>query len=211
MTKISRHFLFLFFVCVSTSVSAEDSPKTSVDSLRNFFAHVNSYSARFKQVVLDESQKVIQESSGSLWIERPNRFRWNYDAPFKQQIVSDGKHLWVYDVELQQVTVRPLGNGLGDTPAMLLAGRGRLEDNFSVKPLEARDSLEWAQLTPRRKEGGYEDIRAGFASGKLRTLEMVDGFGHTTRIIFQAPQENAPIEPSRFSFKPPEGVDVVGE
>jgi len=211
MTKISRIFLLLVVACVSASVWAEDNQKTAVDSLRRFFAQVNSYSARFSQVVLDESHKAIQESSGSLWIERPNRFRWNYDAPFKQQIVSDGRRLWVYDVELQQVTVRPLGNGLSDTPAMLLAGRGRLEDNFSVKLLEARDNLEWAQLTPRRKEGGYEDIRAGFAYGKLRALEMVDGFGHTTRITFQAPQENVPIEPSRFSFTPPEGVDVVGE
>jgi len=211
MKKIARHFLFLFVTCLSTSALAEDVQKTSVDSLRRFFTQVNSYSARFSQVVFDESHKTIQESSGSLWIERPNRFRWNYDAPFKQQIVSDGRRLWVYDVELQQVTVRPLGNGLGDTPAMLLAGRGRLEDNFSMKPLEARDNLEWAQLTPRRKEGGYEDIRVGFANGKLRAMEMVDGFGHTTRITFQAPQENVTIEPSRFSFKPPEGVDVVGE
>ncbi|MEK7207812.1 MAG: outer membrane lipoprotein chaperone LolA [Pseudomonadota bacterium] len=211
MKNIARHVLFLYVTCLSTSALAEAVQKTSVDSLQRFFTQVNSYSARFSQVVLDESHKTIQESSGSLWIERPNRFRWNYDAPFKQQIVSDGRRLWVYDVELQQVTVRSLGNGLGETPAMLLAGRGRLEDNFSVKPLEARDNLAWAQITPRRKEGGYEDIRAGFASGKLRALEMVDGFGHTTRITFHAPQENAPIEPSRFSFKPPEGVDVVGE
>ena len=108
MTKISRLFLFLFVACVSASVLAEDNQKTAADSLRRFFAQVNSYSSRFSQVVLDESNKTIQESSGSVWIERPNRFRWNYDAPFKQQIVSDGRRLWVYDVEFRSTAVRNL-------------------------------------------------------------------------------------------------------
>jgi outer membrane lipoprotein carrier protein len=202
-------FISIFFV--TTPVSAANDPKSGVESLRRFFKEVNTFSARFTQVVLDERLSPIQESSGTLWIERPNKFRWDYEKPYKQRIVADGERLWVYDVGLQQVSVRRLSGGLGDTPAMLLAGRGRLEDNFTIKPLSAQNDIEWVQLSPRRKDSGYEDIRIGFAQGKLRVLEMVDGFGQVTRVTFQSSRENPRIEPDRFSFTPPEGVDVVGE
>ena len=198
----------VLYLCLSPAFAA---PRTAVDDLRHFFNEVHSFSARFNQIVLDDAQNPVQESSGTLWIERPNKFRWDYAKPYQQQIVADGKRLWIYDVGLEQVTVRPLSGGLGDTPAMLLAGRGRLEDNFTIKPLEPRDNLEWAQLKPRRKEGSYDDIRIGFDQGKLRVLEMVDGFGNTTRVTFTAARENPKIDAARFSFTPPEGVDVVGE
>jgi len=193
------------------AAQAATPPKTGMDSVRRFFDEVHSFSARFSQVVLDESHNPVQQSSGMLWIERPNKFRWDYAKPYQQQIVADGKRLWIYDVGLEQITVRPLSGGLGDTPAMLLAGRGRLEDNFTIKPLEPRDNLEWVQLVPRHKEGSYDDIRIGFDQGKLRVLEMTDGFGNTTRVTFDNARENPKIDPARFSFTPPEGVDVVGE
>jgi outer membrane lipoprotein carrier protein len=192
---------------LGTSAKSPD----AVDSLRRFFSEVHSYNARFSQVVLDESLNTIQESSGTLWIARPDRFRWDYDAPFRQQIVADGNRIWVYDQELKQVTVRPLTGGLGDTPAMLLAGRGKLDENFTIKSLGAQGKLEWAQLTPKRKDGGFEEIRIGFERGRLRMLEMVDSFGQTTRVTLQAPRENAKIDTAKFSFTPPKGVDVVGE
>ncbi|MDO8705216.1 MAG: outer membrane lipoprotein chaperone LolA [Sulfuricaulis sp.] len=203
--------IFCTVLCLAALSASAANPPTGVDSLRRFFNEVNSISARFNQVVRDESGSTVQESSGTLWIQRPNKFRWDYVAPYKQEIVADGKRIWVYDPGLQQVSVRPLTNGLGGTPAMLLAGKGRLDDNFKIKSLDPQDNLEWVQLTPRHKDSGYEDIRIGFANGKMRVLEMVDGFGHTTRVMFEAPRENARIEAERFSFTPPEGVDVVGE
>lgn len=209
---MKRFITFLSLLLLGGSVAhAADAPNSGIDSLRHFFTQVNSFSARFRQVVLDERLNPLQESSGMLWIERPDKFRWDYEKPYKQQIVADGKRLWVYDPGLQQVSVRPLSGGLGDTPAMLLAGKGRLEDNFTLKPLNSQNEIEWVQLTPRRKDGGYEDIRVGFRQGKLRVLEMVDGFGHLTRVTLESSRENARIETGRFSFTPPEGVDVVGE
>lgn len=211
MTKTRLCFSFLIMLSMIAPISASDDPKSGIDSLRRFFREVNSFSARFTQVVLDERLSPIQESSGMLWIERPNKFRWDYDKPYQQRIVADGARLWVYDVGLQQVSVRPLSGGLNDTPAMLLAGRGRLEDNFTIKPLSAQNDIEWVQLSPRRKDSGYEDIRVGFARGKLHVLEMVDGFGQVTRVTFRSSTENPRIDANRFSFTPPEGVDVVGE
>lgn len=208
---MKRLLIGLSLLLIGVNVHAAESAKSGGDSLRRFFNEVNSFSARFHQVVLDERLSPIQESSGMLWIERPARFRWDYEKPYQQQIVADGKQLWVYDVGLQQVSVRPLSGGLGDTPAMLLAGKGRLEDNFTIKSLGAKNDTEWVQLTPRRKDGGYEDIRIGFVRDRLHVLEMVDGFGHLTRVTLQSSRENARIESSRFNFTPPEGVDVVGE
>ena len=213
-SHVTARALILFFTlvsCISFLAPAFAASRTALDDLRRFFNEVNSFSARFTQVVLDERLSPIQESSGTLWIERPNKFRWDYEKPYKQQIVADGTHLWVYDAGLQQVSVRQLSGGLGDTPAMLLAGRGRLDDNFTIKLLETLNDTDWVQLSPRRKDSGYEDIRVGFVQGKLRVLEMVDGFGQLTRVTFAPPRENAPIEPTRFKFTPPEGVDVVGE
>jgi outer membrane lipoprotein carrier protein len=202
--------LFLLSILLAIAQFATAAP-SGVDSLRHFFSGVNTFNARFNQVVLDEALNTIQESSGTLWIDRPDKFRWDYDAPLKQEIVADGQKIWVYDKALEQVTVRPLTGGLGYTPAMLLAGRGRLDDNFTIKPHASQGNLEWAQLVPKNKDGGFDVIRVGFEQGKLRILEMVDGFGNTTRVTLQSPKENVKIEPSKFQFTPPKGVDVVGE
>jgi outer membrane lipoprotein carrier protein len=199
------------FVLLLAGVSAAQAAPAGTDSLRHFFSSVQTFSARFTQTVLDEALNPMQESSGTLWIDRPDRFRWDYESPFKQQIVGDGQKIWVYDQELEQVTVRPLAGGLGYTPAVLLAGRGKLEENFTVKPLGAQGNLEWAQLVPRSKDGGFESIRLGFEQGKLRVLEMLDGFGNTTRVTLQSVKENQKIEPAKFQFTPPKGVDVIGE
>jgi outer membrane lipoprotein carrier protein len=199
----------LLLAMLANGVAAAKKP--AGDSLHRFFSQVQNYTAQFNQVVLDEALNTIQESSGTLWIERPNRFRWDYDVPFKQQIVADGKKIWVYDQELQQVTVRALTGGLGDTPAVLLAGRGKLDDNFTVKRIGVQGDLEWMQLQPKRKDGGFEDIRIGFEQGRIRILEMVDGFGNTTRVTLRAGKENTKIDTAMFDFKAPKGVDVIGD
>lgn len=203
--------LILFGILVLVALQVVGAAKTGPDDLRRFFKDVQSFTARFNQVVLDESLNMLQESSGTLWIQRPNRFRWNYDAPFEQQIVGDGKKIWVYDVELRQVTVRAMSGGLGNTPAILLAGRGTLDDDFFVKSLGTQGKLDWLQLIPKSKDGGFEDIRVGFDKGKLRVLEMIDGFGQTTRIALRNAAENVDINPDKFVFKAPPGVDVVRE
>ncbi|MDH3673340.1 MAG: outer membrane lipoprotein chaperone LolA [Gammaproteobacteria bacterium] len=183
----------------------------ATEDLRRFFDNVESYTAKFSQVVLDESLNTLQESSGTLWIQRPDKFRWDYDIPFEQHIVGDGERIWVHDVELEQVTVRKLGGGLGATPALLLAGRGKLDEDFLVTSLGSQGQLEWTQLIPKNKDGGYEDIRVGFENGRIRILEMIDGFGQTTRIALRDANENVEINARKFVFKPPPGADVIGE
>ncbi len=177
--------------------------------LDRFFTHVHSFEASFDQVVLDDGMNVIQESTGRLYLERPNRFRWDYDKPYQQHIVGDGKHIWVYDVELAQVTVRRMNGALGNTPAILLAGTGKLEKNFRIKELGRQGKLDWVQMIPRNKDGGFEDIRVGFEGNQLRQLDMIDGLGQTTRVTLRDGRENHKISNKRFTFTVPQGVDVV--
>lgn len=191
-------------------VFGQTSTLSGVESLQRFFTEVNRYTARFTQVLLDEEGKPVQESSGRLWIERPNKFRWDYETPYKQQIVSDGERLWVYDEDLRQVTVRLLKDGLLETPAALLAGKGRPEEQFHVKDAGAENNLAWVALTPKRRDTGVEEVRLGFGRGRLQAFEIVDGLGQTTRYALQAGVENQPIDPARFKFTPPPGADVVG-
>ncbi|MEE9561180.1 MAG: outer membrane lipoprotein chaperone LolA [Acidiferrobacterales bacterium] len=195
----------------AVSVYAATPRSGDTSNLQRFFTNVKSYTAKFSQVVLDDSLNVLQESSGTMWIQRPNKFRWDYDVPFEQHIVGDGEKIWVYDVELQQVTVRQLAGGLGATPAMLLAGRGELDKDFVVKNLGTQGKLQWTQLTPKTDDGGFENIRVGFENGKIRVLEMIDSFGHMTRVVMRDSRANIKIGSAKFEFKPPPGVDVMRE
>jgi outer membrane lipoprotein carrier protein len=199
-----RVLVILFLLSATAQASAPT-------SLERFFNDVHTYSARFQQVVLDEGLNTLQESSGSLSIERPGKFRWDYDTPYQQQIVGDGSKVWVYDVELQQVTVRRMTGALGNTPALLLAGKAGLKRNFDVTDLGHQGKLDWVKMVPKIRDGGFEDIRIGFENGAIRSLELVDGFGQTTRITLSDANENKKIDPKRFSFVPPKGVDVISE
>jgi outer membrane lipoprotein carrier protein len=201
-----RLLLTLFLLTVNVAT-----PASTTQDLQRFFTKVQRYQASFDQVVLDEAMNPIQESSGNVWIERPGKFRWQYSTPYEQQIVGDGKQVWVYDVELKQVAVRRMAGALGNTPAMLLAGKGSLDANFAIKDLGRQGNLDWVQMKPKKNDGGFDDIRIGFENGKIRTLEMVDGFGQLTRVTFKAAKENPAIRAETFQFKPPKGVDVITE
>jgi outer membrane lipoprotein carrier protein len=200
--------LIALFVLSFTGLAAH---ATATQDLQRFFSKVQRYSAGFDQVTLDEAMSPIQESSGNLWIERPGKFRWNYTVPYEQHIVGDGKQVWVYDVELKQAAVRPMQGALGATPAILLSGKGALAGIFVIKDLGRQGELDWVQLTPKKNDGGFEKIRIGFEKGKIRTLEMIDGFGQTTRVTLRDAKENLKISADKFSFKPPAGVDVIRE
>jgi len=201
-----KRLVFVIAVLLSL-VSA--SAQAANNSLDRFFKDVLTFEADFKQVVLDEGLNMVQESSGKLYLHRPNKFRWDYEQPFKQNIVGDGNRIWVYDVELKQVTVRKMDGSIGNTPAILLAGTGNLKANFKVKTLGKQVKLMWIQMIPHNKDGGFEDIRIGFEKGRIRSLEMIDSFGNTTRITLKGNRENRKISKSKFKFNPPKGVDVV--
>ncbi|GMR21211.1 MAG: outer membrane lipoprotein chaperone LolA [Gammaproteobacteria bacterium] len=184
---------------------------TPEQSLERFFNKVSTYQASFKQVVLDDSGQAVQQASGRLWIQRPGLFRWDYESPYAQQIVADGKKLWVYDIGLQQVTVRASEEALQGTPAMLLSGKGGVLKRFKIEPQPSHKGLDWLALLPRTGDSGYRRIRLGFRQGRLDTMELIDNFDQLTRITLLDVAENRRIRKSVFHFTPPDNVDIVGD
>lgn len=179
-----------------------------VDALRAFARDVQSARAQFTQVVTSPDGVRKKQSSGRFEFARPDRFRFVYNKPFEQQIVADGQKVWLYDVDLNQVTVRPMAGALGTTPAALLAGAA-IDKEFDLKAQAASDGLQWAQAVPRSKEGSIQTIRVGFAGAQLAALEIVDTFGQRSQLRFTAVESNVRFADDAFRFSPPKGADVI--
>jgi outer membrane lipoprotein carrier protein len=199
-------FLFFFIVLASQSAMAD-----GVSSLRDFFNNTNTMRAQFVQVVNDKQGRKEQEVEGTMQLQRPNKFRWDYKKPYEQQIVSDGNQVFLYDTELQQVTVRELSKTLGSSPAAMLAGGESVEKSFTLKNAVRKDGLTWVLALPKDKESGFERVLLGFKTDKLRKMELYDSFNHITHITFNEVERNPKLEDATFLFTPPKGVDVVGE
>lgn len=182
-----------------------------VSSLRDFFNNTTTMRAQFSQVVNDKQGRKIQEVDGIMQLQRPNKFRWDYKKPYEQQIVSDGKQVFLFDTELQQVTIRELSKTLGSSPAALLAGGDAVEKSFTLKNATRKDGLTWVLALPKDKESGFDRVLLGFKADKLRKMELYDSFNHITHITFNNVERNPKLEDATFLFTPPEGVDVVGE
>jgi outer membrane lipoprotein carrier protein len=165
--------------------------------------------AAFRQQLLDADGKVIDRAVGTLSLEKPGKFRWDYSQP-KQLIVCDGTTIWLYDPELEQVTARRVKDSLAQTPAMLLAGQGRIGDGYAVTDAGRSEALEWARLVPKSAASDFTEIRLGFAGAELRRMEFRSKLNQTTRIEFSATERNPRLDPALFRFVPPPGVDVMG-
>ena len=185
-----------------------------VAALNAFYRNTNSMRAAFHQTVKDAQGNIVQEVEGKMQLDRPNKFRWDYNKPYEQQIISDGKDVFLLDTELEQVTIRSLDQAVGMTPAALLAGGDGVDQNFNLKNIKRpmlESGVEWVQALPKEESGGFERIYIGFKEGELRYMEMVDSFKHTTAIAFKHVERNPRLRLETFLFKMPAGVDVVGE
>jgi outer membrane lipoprotein carrier protein len=184
----------------------------AVDALRDFARDAKSGRAGFTQVVTAPDGAKKKTSSGSFEFARPNRFRFAYTKPYEQTIVGDGAKLWLYDADLQQVTVRPMDQALGVTPVALLAGNA-LERDFELKPLPAAEGLDWVQAMPRRKDEsiGFTSLRVGFRGPTLAAIELIDSFGQRSRLTFVDVATNVPVAADAFKFTPPKGVEVLSQ
>lgn len=183
----------------------------ATERLHEFFNNVQTIRADFKQEVLDPQQNTIQSSSGIMMLSRPGRFRWDYNKPYKQLIVADGKRVWLYDVDLEQVTVKPADAVLGNAPALLLSGNTPLEENFDMLDRGEKDNRYWIELKPKQNDTGFESMLLAFGETGLEQMELHDSLGNLTRLSFINSQRNIDIDDAMFMFTPPKGVDVIGE
>jgi outer membrane lipoprotein carrier protein len=187
----------------------------AVDRLREFSREVKGGEAAFTQTVTSADGNRRKVSTGSFAFQRPNRFRFAYDKPVEQLIVSDGQKVWIYDADLNQASSRPLAKALGQTPAALLAGASP-EQDFAIAndaPQEkTRDGLEWLKATPRQREGAtFQALRVGFRGKELAAVEIIDNFGQRSMLQFTGWASGAAAVPpaERFRFVPPVGAEVV--
>ena len=210
MRRLNLKRLCWGWALLALSLSAAASAGVARDRLEAFNRTVQSLSADFEQILFDEDGNAVKRSTGRVAIQRPGRFRWDYEKPYPQLILADGSRLWIYDPDLDQVTVKPLAEALGNAPAMLLSGEQDLEADFIIQELPARDGLQWVELYPRKADSEFRLVRLGFGK-RLEMMEFEDPLGQKTRIRFRDMQINARLDPGFFRFTPPPGADVVGQ
>jgi len=189
---------------------------SGIDSLENFVKLARSGHAEFTQVVIGPAKEGqgarSKTSTGTFEFARPNRFRFDYKKPFEQVIVADGQTLWLYDVDLNQVTARKQSQVLASTPAALIAAApdlGALRKDFDLEAADEKDGLQWVQATPKVKDGQLHSVKVGFRGNDLAKLEILDSFGQRSVLTFTKMELNVAVSPERFQFKPPQGADVV--
>jgi len=182
----------------------------AIEDFRAFTTQTKAARGDFTQVVVDRTGKILRQSSGSFSLARPGKFRWTYTKPYSQLLVGDGQKVWVFDADLNQVTIRPMDKTLSATPAALLSGTQDFEKIFTIEELPASDGLTWLGAKPKNTESGLESARIGFNKGVLEKLEFVDNFGQTTTITVSKLEKNPQLAADTFTFTPPKGADVIG-
>jgi outer membrane lipoprotein carrier protein len=182
---------------------------SSIDRFQAFLRTTNSAQSGFEQKVFDRNGKLVQSSSGVFSFQRPGKFRWTYAKPNPQLIVGDGEKVWIWDQDLNQVTVKRMARAIGSTPAALLAGAADVAQAFVLEDLGARDGLEWLEARPRDRDAGFERIRLGLGVAGVEAMELFDPFGQTTVLRFTNLTRNPKLEPDTFRFTPPKGADVL--
>jgi chaperone LolA len=200
--------LFLCTVAALHSASAQSAAE-GIAKLEAFLEGVQSLTADFEQELWTADGELLQTDTGSLSLKRPNRFRWSYEDPTELTIVADGARLWIYDVELAQVTVTPFDDNMGASPAMLLSGDRAVREDYEIVDSYALDGLEWIKLEPKRSSD-FSAVSIGFNGTEPRRLELVDGLGQVTRIELDNLALNPEISDEVFELAVPAGVDVVG-
>jgi len=207
-----RKFILLFVIaCSAANVAAQSSVDEMGEMLvHHFLTDVTTMQGSFEQSLIDADGTVVEVTSGTLEIERPVRFRWSYSEPYEQWLIADGLNVWSYDLDLQQVTVKPQRDALANTPALLLGGAKDALAQFNFGGTTVDEVTTWVRLEPKDENSGFKRIELGFIDGKLMRMMFFDNLQQTTLIALHDVTINEPIDAARFEFSAPDGVDVVG-
>lgn len=200
--------LALWIFLMTFGAFAKETPE---QKLKAFLARATTLESRFVQVQIDGSGNPGKRSEGMFYLQRPGRFRWNYEKPYHQEIVSNGGKVWFFDRDLEQVTAKRLNVAIGSTPALLLTGQVPLEENFRVENQSEDEGLAMIKLIPKSEEGGFKYVQIGLENNVLSGMELSDNFGQLTRIYFDQLKTGTRLAPELFDFKAPPGVDVFEE
>jgi outer membrane lipoprotein carrier protein len=188
-----------------------DEQSVAAERLNILLSRANNMTADFSQMTLSSNGASLQEATGSVVLKRPGMFRWHTDPPAEQLLVSDGEQIWLYDPDLEQVTIQKMDKRLTHTPALLLSGDvSALEENFNITVVESGDVSEFL-LTPKANDTLFDNLRLSFLGGKLNDMQMSDAIGQRTNILFHDVTLNQGVQQGQFTFDIPPGVDVISE
>jgi outer membrane lipoprotein carrier protein len=188
--------------------------ETAVDDgealVSEFVTDVVTFSGDFEQSLIDPDGRLLETTTGTLEIQRPGRFRWQYAEPYEQWLIADGTNIWSYDVDLEQVTVKPQAEALANTPALLLGGSGEAMEQFEYGGSFVESGVSWVRLLPKDTASGFQRVELGFYNRQLGRMVFLDNLEQTTVVVLKNVAVNEPIDAGRFEFVVPDDVDVVG-
>lgn len=190
--------------------SAQAAAQTPLD---NYLAQLKTLRTEFSQEVTDSKGRQVQNAAGKLTIVRPGKFRWELTpggGASPQLMVADGKNLWFYDRDLEQVSVKPASSALTATPAGLLSGEGDVRQWFTVTAAGRRDGLDWVKVVPRQGDADIREAQLAFDQRDLRRMVLKDKLGQTVRLDFLKSERNPAVADADVKFSPPAGADVIG-
>lgn len=204
-----KKYFLLFTMCFSLAFSAF--AENAADPLNTFLQDLKSFKADFTQTLSNEQGEILETSSGIMYMQSPQKFRWVYKEPYSQLIITDGATLWVYDEDLEQVTIRDVSETIDDTPAAIISGQEDIDAHYVKTPMGKIEGADWIELTPRNTDSQYSSVRLGFDDGELAMMVLFDNLGQVTRIDFSNINRNRRYGGSLFTFTPPDGVDVIDD
>ncbi|MBM3408102.1 MAG: outer membrane lipoprotein chaperone LolA [Betaproteobacteria bacterium] len=211
-TILKAGFAAVTSLCSGMSLAADASQAGAGVAFAEFQAFLkNTRSARgnFRQQVLHSSGRVMETTEGSFAFSRPGRFRWEVKKPYEQLLVADGEQLFFFDRDLNQVTIRKLGDAIASTPAAILFGNESIDRDFVFAEAGQHQGLLWLEATPRSRDAGVERMVIGLRAGLPEAMDVVDAFGRTSRFTFGMLERNSSIDATLFSFRVPAGADVI--
>jgi len=200
---LKKILLTITFVLSSSALNASE--------LTSYLNNLHTFQAGFTQSVFSSNNKEKQKSKGLIVVKSPDKFYLEYNEPYNLLYVADGKKLWSYDEDLEQVVVKEQGNILINTPAMLLGNPKDLTESYSIEKIGVTEGWLWFELTPKKENTNFESVSLAFKDNELKAMEMRDNFGQTTRLEFTEVLKNPTLSKRRFVFVPPKGVDVIGQ
>lgn len=212
LTFFLVYFLSNLLVLNANAAQSSVNKSTSVGEayLEKFLNQTKTLEADFSQVLRTHKGEVLQQTDGTFYLSRPGKFRWNYKSPYEQTIVSDGERIWIYDVELEQITVQKQSSSLPATPMALLEDSSILHKSYTVTPLDEHEGVHRLKLVSKTGDSDFAEIVVGLDDSGLRFMQLHDQFEQVTDIVFSNVTRNKNLSTEVFRFIPPDGVDVFG-
>lgn len=206
-----RRFSLIAGIACAAALLPGLAAASALDQFKSFVAQTHSARGTFVQRLLknDGGPKTASESSGTFSFARPGKFIWKYEKPYQQLLQADGEKLYIYDPDLNQVTIRKLGDALGSSPAAILFGSNDLDRNFTLKEGGAHDGMEWFDAVPKSKDTTFDRISIGMRDGLPAAMELRDTFGQVSLLTFPQFEKNPVLPAGQFRFTVPKGADVL--